>query len=106
MDSDFVAVGVSPQRDPDGSKLRTFLQSQIALERAQALRDFLIHLLAAASLPLGFLVVRPVGSVTGFRSVTLAGWLTCTIALGLTAAREWRHRRRCAALMRDLGPPP
>jgi len=106
MDSDFVVVGVSPQRDPDGRKLRTFLQSQIAIERAQAHRYLLVHLLAAASLPLGFLVARSAGSGTGFRSVTLAGWLTCTIALGLTAVREWRHRRRCAALKRDLGPPP
>ncbi|HMF44574.1 MAG TPA: hypothetical protein VKQ32_28060 [Polyangia bacterium] len=107
MDDGFVVVGVSPQKDPDGRKLRSFLQSQIALERAQALRDLLIHLLAAASLPLGFLVARSAdGRSTSFRSVALAGWLACTIALGLTAAREWQHRRRCAALKRDLGPPP
>lgn len=106
MDNDFVVVGVSPQKDPDGRKLRTFLQSQIAVERAQALRDLLIHLLAAASLPLGYLVARSADAGTGFRSVALAGWLTCTIGLGLTALREWTHRRRCAALKRDLGPPP
>ena len=106
MDNDFVVVGVSPQKDPDGRKLRTFLQSQIAIERAQAVRDLLIHLLAAASVPLGFLVLRSASAGTGFRSLTLAGWLTCTIALAVTAAREWQYRRRCAALKRDLGPPP
>ena len=105
MDDGFVVVGVSRRRDPDGRKLRTFLQSQIALERAQALRDLLTHLLAAASLPLGVLVLRSASGGTGFRSATLAGWLTCTIALALTAVREWWHRRRCAALKRDLGPP-
>jgi hypothetical protein len=104
MDDGFVVIGVSRRKDPDGRKLRIFLQSQIAVERAQALRDLLTHLLAAASLPLGFLVLSA-GAGTSFRSVTLAGWLTCTIALAVTAGREWRHRRRCAALKRDLGPP-
>ena len=106
MDDGFVVVGVSRRRDPDGRKLRTFLQSQIALERAQALRDLLTHVLAAASLPLGFLVLRSTNAGAGFRAATLALWLTCTIALALTAVREWRYRRRCAALQRDLGPPP
>ena|SRR5436190_3034061 len=105
MDDGFVVVGVSRRKDPDGSKLRTFLRSQIALERAQALRDLLTHLMAAASLPLGFLVFST-GAGTSFRSFTLAGWLTCTIALAVTAVREWQHRRRCATLKRDLGPPP
>src|SRR5689334_5486747 len=102
MAHDFVVVGVSRQRDPDGSKLRGFLQSQLALERAQSFRDLFVHLLAIVSLPLGFLAARSAGSGTGFRSLTLAGWLTCTVALVLAAANEWKYRRRCSALKQDL----
>jgi len=106
MARDFVVVGVSRQKDPDGRKLRGFLQSQLALERAQSFRDLFVHLLAVVSLPLGFLVARSAGGRTGFRSLTLAGWLTCTVALVLAAVYEWRYRRRCTALKQDLGPPP
>jgi hypothetical protein len=105
MAEDFVVVAVSRRKDPDGRKLRTFLQSQLALERAQSIRDLLVHLLAAASLPLGFLAARSTGASTGLRSLALAGWLTCTLALVFTGACEWRYRRRCAALKHDLGPP-
>ena len=93
MDDGFVVVSASRQKDPDGSKLRGFLQSHLALERAQSFRDLFVHMLALASLPLGFLVARPAGAATGFRSATLAG------------VYEWRYRRRCAALKEDLGPP-
>ncbi len=106
MARDFIVVGVSRQKDPDGSKLRGFLQSQLALERAQSLRDLFVHLLAAVSLPLGFLVARSARGATGFRSLTLAGWLTCTLALALAGVSEWKYRRRCTALKQDLGPPP
>jgi hypothetical protein len=106
MDTGFVVVGVSGRKDPDGSKLRTFLQSQIALERAQSLRDLFVHLLAAVSLPLGLLVARSAAGATSFRSVTLAGWSTCTVALLFAAFNEWKYRRRCSALKQDLPPPP
>jgi hypothetical protein len=106
MAHDFVVVGVSRQKDPDGRKLRGFLRSQLALQRAQSFRDLFVHLLAAVSLPLGFLVAGSASHPTGFRSLTLAGWLTCTVALVLAAVNEWKYRRRCTALKQDLGPPP
>jgi len=105
MNEEVVVVATSRQRDPDGSKLRGFLQNQFALERAQALRDLFVHLLAAASLPLGYLVVRPVGGGSGFRSLTLAGWLTCLVGLCVAAGWEGRTRRRSGALRKELGPP-
>jgi hypothetical protein len=105
MDDGFVVVAVSARKDPDGSKLRTFLQSQLALERAHSVRDLLVHLLAIASFPLGLMAASAAGAMTGFRSLTVAGWLTCTIALVLAGAYEVRYRRRCAALKQDLGPP-
>jgi len=104
MIEDVIVVGTSRQRDPDGSKLRGLLQTQFALERAQLFRDLFVHLLAAASLPLGYLVARP-ASGGGLRAVTLACWLTCLFALSVAAACEGRWRRRTAALRDDLGPP-
>jgi len=104
MNEEVLVVGTSRQRDPDGSKLRDLLQTQFALERAQSLRDLFVHLLAAVSLPLGYLVARP-ASGGSFRSLTLAAWLTCLVGLTISAMREGRTRRRSGALRRELGPP-
>jgi hypothetical protein len=105
MNEEVLVVATSRQRDPDGSKLRKLLQIQFALERAQSLRDLFIHLLAAASLPLGWLVAWPAASGARLRSLTLAGWLTCLVGLSIAAAWEGRSRRRSSALRRELGPP-
>jgi hypothetical protein len=105
MTDDVLIVGTSRHKDPDGSKLRALLQTQFALERTQSLRDLFVHLLAAASLPLGVLVARASGVRTSLRSVTLAGWLTCLVGLSIAAVRESRCRRRSAALREELGPP-
>ena len=105
MNEDVIVVGMSRQKDPDGRKLRGLLQTQFALERAQALRDLFVHLLAAASLPLGYLVARPASARPSLRSVTLAGWLTCLAALAIAVICQARWRRRSAALRDELGPP-
>jgi len=104
MIEDVIVVGTSRHKDPDGRKLRGLLQTQFALERAQLLRDLFVHLLAAASLPLGYLVARPPNG-GGLRSVTLAGWLTCLAGLSIAAVCEGRWRRRSAALRDELAPP-
>lgn len=105
MIEDVLVVGTSRQKDPDGRKLRTLLQTQFALERAQSLRDLFVHLLAAASLPLGYLVARPASGASSLRSITLAGWLTSLVTLSITAVWEGRCRHRSAALREELGPP-
>lgn len=105
MNEDVLVVGTSRQRDPDGRKLRTLLQTQFALERAQGLRDLFVHLLAASSLPLGYLVARSGGTGASLRTITLACWLTCLVGLSMAAVREGRCRRRSAALREELPPP-
>jgi hypothetical protein len=104
MTEDVLVVGTSPQKDPDGSQLRALLQTHFAIERAQSFRDLFVHLLALASLPLGYLAARPAGSAN-LRAVTLAGWLTCLVALFVATLAEVRWRRRCAALRKVLPPP-
>ncbi|HXU02532.1 MAG TPA: hypothetical protein VN903_16320 [Polyangia bacterium] len=104
MNEDVLVIGTSRQKDPDGSKLRAVLQSHFALERAQSLRDLFVHLLALASLPLGYLAARPASGTT-LRAITLSGWLTCLAALSVATLAEVRWRRRCAALRKVLPPP-
>ena len=105
MIEDVLVVGTGPGRDPDGRKLRALLQTHFALERAQSFRDMFVHLLAAASLPLAYLVARSPSIGSTFRHVTLAGWLTCLGALAIAVLSEARCRSRSAALRKELPPP-
>ena len=105
MIEDVLVVGTDRERDPHGRKLRALLQTHFALERAQSFRDLFVHLLAAVSLPLAYLVVRSPSTGSTLRHITLAGWLTCLGALSIAALSVARCRWRSAALRKDLPPP-
>lgn len=99
----FVVVRVSPEHDPDGSKLRGTLEAQRALERAQALRHFMLHLLGLLSLPLGVILARAPTPAPSTRALLLAAWATALGGLVIAGASEWKYRRKRAALMDELG---
>ncbi len=103
MIDDFISINSTPQNDPGRARLRGVLQAQAAVERAQAFRDLLLHLVAAASIPLGLIVALPAGPLAAVRPITLAGWLTCLTALVVASLCEWKYRRRRAALTDELG---
>ena len=105
MIEDVLVVGTGRNIDPDGRKLRALLQTHFALERAQSFRDLFVHLLAAASLPLAYLVARAQTAGSTLRHVALAGWLTCLGALAIAVMSEARCRSRSAALRKELPPP-
>ena len=105
MIEDVLVVGTGREKDPDGRKLRALLQTHFALERAQSFRDLFVYLLAAASLPLAYLVASAPSIGSTLRHVTLAAWLTCLAALSIAALSEARCRWRSAALRKELPPP-
>ena len=103
MLDDFITVNSTPHNDPGRVKLRGVLRAQAAIERAQAFRDLLLHLVAVASIPLALVAARPTGPLAGLRPLTLAGWLTCLTALIVASLCEWKYRRKRAALMDEVG---
>lgn len=102
----YIVVETSPGRDPNGAKLTGVLRAQTAIERWQARRDLAVHLLALASLPLGWVVWETAATSFRFRSFTLAGWVTALGALIIAGVLEWKYRRARASLMVELGSPP
>jgi hypothetical protein len=101
----YVVVQVSPERDPDGSKLSGTLNAQLALERARGLRELMLQLLGILSLPLGvvFLLSNATMAPSPVRALLLAGWAAGVAGLAIAGASEWKYRRRRAALLNELG---
>jgi hypothetical protein len=98
----YVVVRVSPDRDPDGSKLRDTLQAQLALDRALSWRALMLDLLAILSLPLG-VALAAAGSPPGrARALLLVAWAAGVAGLAIAGASEWKYRRRRAALLNEL----
>jgi hypothetical protein len=102
---DYVVLQVSPERDPDGSKLSGTLNAQLALERARGLRELMLQLLGVLSLPLGviFLLAHASSAPGPVRALLLAGWTAGVAGLAIAGASEWKYRRRRAALLNELG---
>jgi hypothetical protein len=105
QDSGYLVVRVSPERDPDGSKLSGTLNAQLALERARGLRELMLQLLGVLSLPLGvvFLLAHSTSAPSPVRALLLAGWTAGVAGLAIAGASEWKYRRRRAALLDQLG---
>jgi hypothetical protein len=98
----YLVVRVSPKCDPDGSKLRATLEAQFALERAQSLRDLMLHLLALLSLPLGVILASTGHPLGAARALLLAAWTVGLAGLAIAGGSEWKYRRRRAALLNEL----
>ena len=105
MREDFIVVKRSPERDPDGSKLRETLQTQVAIDRAHSFRDLMVYALALLSVPMGiFIAWRDVPASP--RTLVLAMWVSSLAGLVITGASEWKLSRKRTDLMTELGSRP
>jgi hypothetical protein len=93
---DFVVFDVSPERDPDGSRLRRALEAAANREHARGLRELLIYLLAILSVPLWLCGVRPSWVSHDLRLLAATAWAVASVGLLLVLASEWRWARRRA----------
>ena len=90
-----------PQTDGRESReeLRAILRAHLAIESTTALRQFLVHLLAA----LGAFVVADVllsGAMSqAVRHVLLSTWTVCGVAAVVSVVVEWRLRTDEARLL-------
>jgi hypothetical protein len=100
----YIVVKPSPERDPDGSKLRAALQAHAALERAEAARILMVYFVALFSVPNGILALWR-DALSGLRGLAFAVWAASVAGVILAGASEWRHRRRREEVMAELEPP-
>lgn len=103
MAGGFIVVRPSPERDPDGSKLRETLQVQLAIERAHSVRELMVYVVAWLSVPMGLLAFWR--GAPGPRNLVLAAWATSLAGVLVAGASEWKHHRRRSDLMAELGSP-
>lgn len=93
-----------------GGSLRTVLDAQSAVERAGAVRGWMVHLLALSSGPLWVAAAWPGWFSALTRQLSLAAWGAFVVGLGGALAEEIRCRRRLvqvvAALEREPRPGP
>ena len=97
-----IAFDPSPERDPDGAKLRSVLDAQFSLERAQHHRAVLVHWVAILALPVWLAALRPGWLAPATGRTVLAAWALCALAAGAAIFREWRLRVRRDAETADI----
>jgi hypothetical protein len=91
---ELIAIKPSSERDPDGSKLSYVLCAHLALERASLNRSAMVHLMAALSVPVGFVAVWPELLSPEERRLVILSWGLSTVAAVTAKIREWRWRWR------------
>lgn len=97
---------IAPAPGQDPKLLRDYLSAHFAQERASALREVLVHLLAALSALVWVVALRP--TLLGLQAddAVLSLWgVLAAATLGALLA-EGRFRKRCLALRRKVGEPP
>ena len=93
MDKDFVILGVSSERDPNGSGLTRVLQAQLNLEHARGIREIAVYLLAGLGVPVWLAAIRPGWLPRDLQTGVLTVWFLCLVGLVAAIAAEWRWRR-------------
>lgn len=99
---DFIAFDPSPERDPDGAKLRHVLDAHFSLERAQHHRSLLVHWVAILALPVWLAALRPGWLPPQTDRVLLAAWALSAVAAAVAVVREWRLKVRRDAESADI----
>jgi hypothetical protein len=99
VDPDLLALELSSERDPDGSRLRQALGAHVALQRARASRMVLVHVLAAAGLPVWLMALWPRWASGEARRLVLVlwAWSALMAVVALVRERRWRWRRDAQA---------
>jgi hypothetical protein len=103
-DESFVVLRASRDADPDGSRLRGALAAHAGLDRARRRRDWLVVCLALLGAPLWLAAARR--SPGELRTLALAGWSTCAVAVLVAVVSERRWRRALALSAARLAPSP
>jgi hypothetical protein len=85
--------------DPDGSKLRKLLETQITYEQLSSFRSFYVHLLAIAAVPIWLELIWPNLLPSQLRLVVVMLWGTLLSLACWAAIQEYLSRR---ALTRRL----
>jgi hypothetical protein len=99
---DFIAFDPSPERDPDGAKLRSVLDAHLSLERAHHLRSVLVHWVAVLALPVWLAALRPGWLPPATGRALLGAWALSALAAAASVLREWRLRVRRDAETADI----
>ncbi len=94
-DRDMFVLHGSPERDPDGRKLSAAIRAHYACERARAIRQLLVYVLAALGVLLWPLAEWPAADAARFRELTLAFFAVIFVALVVSWVKERArvHRR-------------
>ncbi len=100
------SVTLPAERFRRSPRLDAVLLADAARERARAVRDLLIALLALLGLPLFLLVAWPGHFSTGVRALAAAGWAVAALAVVAALAREHWWTRVRSRRVEALGPLP
>jgi hypothetical protein len=100
MNDGFTTLAVSAD-DPGGVRLRGALTAQFAYERARALRELLVYVLAALSIPVWIAAAWPATVTADFRRLAVTVWVLCLASVLVALGSEWRWHRRRASFIVD-----
>lgn len=100
------SVTLPAERFRRSPRLDAVLLADAARERARAVRDLLIALLALLGLPLFLLAAWPGHFATSLRALAVAGWAVAALAVVAALAREHWWTRVRSRRVEALGPLP
>ena len=103
MGPDYIAFEASPERDPDGSRLRDVLNAHYTLERVRFHRAVLFHWLAVLSLPVWLVTLWPGWLSLDARRLLLVSWALSALLAAASAIRERWWRARLDSKAADIG---
>lgn len=103
MDERFIVLGASEKRDPDGARLTSALQSHYKLERARALRQVAVYVLAGLGALAWFAVAWPTVMSVTFTRVVVSAWVVAFFGLVLAVLSEIKWYWRRAAVLPRIG---
>ena len=88
-----VEIRRSPERDPDGRKLRSLLEAIARVDRLGAFRSFGVHILAVLGVVLWIGVAFPGDLPDGIRRYAILGFAALAFATLIAVGLEWRWQR-------------